>query len=72
MRILPSARKHGISDADILHVMATGRRMLIIEGGYMRVGRDTRRRILEIGVILDETGEEIVIHAMKARTKYKP
>jgi hypothetical protein len=72
MRILPSARKHGIADEDIVCALSTARESWPIEVGHMKVGRDTRKRILEIGVILDETGEELVIHAMLARPKYMP
>src|SRR5674476_229947 len=69
-----SARKHGISDDDI-HTAA--QQYLIaytIDDDQppreLRLGFDTRGRLLEIVVLLMDDGTELAIHAMKARPQY--
>ena len=69
-----SARKHGISDDDI-HTAA--QQYLIaytIDDDQppreLRLGFDTRGRLLEIVVLLLDDGTELAIHAMKARPQY--
>ena len=73
--VSPSARKHGISDADAI---AAARSALV--GGplddedpqrELRIGLDGSGRLLEIVVLLWDDGEVEIIHAMKARAAYR-
>ena len=70
--ILPSARKHGISDDDIRH--AINNAVAAIRSANqpdltMLIGPATASRLLEIGV-LSADDNDFVIHAMRARPKY--
>lgn len=72
MRIVPSARKHGVPDADLLHALANY--MLVYEDQgevAIFIGPARDGMILEIGVVLDDEDPRI-IHAMRARPKYWP
>ena len=69
--ILPSARKHGITDEDIMYVYDNPKRRIVIsEDSKMLIGNDTLGRLLEICVAESDKGIRI-IHAMKARSKYR-
>ena len=69
--ILHSARKHGITDEDILYVYANHKREIVIsEDSKMLIGDDTLGRLLEICAVESDEGIRI-IHAMKARSKYR-
>ena len=48
MRILPSARKHGISDDDMRHAIYNG---LEDDELYMLFGPDRAGNLLEVGVV---------------------
>lgn len=70
-----SARKHGISDDD-----AKDAAQYVLAGGplddeyphrELRIGIDTKGRLLEIVVLLWDDGEMEIIHAMKARAQYR-
>lgn len=68
--ILPSARKHSVADADMLH--AWRNRIDVVEQDddmSMLVGPDQAGRLLEVGVIQSTHGAAIA-HAMPARRKY--
>ena len=74
MNVHESARRHGIDDDDIL---AAASRALWVEpldddspARQLRLGFDTRARILETVVLVFDSGNELVIHAMKARPQY--
>lgn len=75
MIVSPPARKHGIKDADAI-AAATN---VLISGSLddenpqreLRIGIDTAGRLLEIVVLLWDDGEVEIIHAMKARAKYR-
>jgi hypothetical protein len=72
VEILPSARKHGVSDDDIRHAVLNALaaiRPTTQPGFVMFVGPDQNTNMLEIGV-LDDDDEEYVIHAMRARPQY--
>ena len=72
MEIVPSARKHGISDDDIRHAFEHAVAAITVPdqpGFSMLVGPDHSARLLEIGVLVDDDNE-YVIHAMPARPKY--
>lgn len=71
MKVNPSARKHGIVDNDILYAAEWA---LWIEdldednpSRQLRIGFDTKGRLLELVVLVFDSGNELVIHAMKAR-----
>lgn len=70
--IHPSARKHGIADADIEH--ATSNAMVIENQDddtrlYLGPARDAR--LLEVVAIIRDDGSELAIHAMAMRSKYQ-
>jgi hypothetical protein len=69
-----SARKHGIDDEDI---RSAGEQYVVAYAidddeplRELRLGFDTRGRLLEVVVLLVEDGAELAIHAMKARPQY--
>ncbi|MDC4232324.1 toxin [Actinomyces sp. B33] len=71
MKINPSARTHGIEGDDILYAAEWA---LWIEdldedtpSRQLRIGFDTKGRLLELAVLVFDSGNELVIHAMKAR-----
>ena len=67
--ILQSARKHGISDDDMLHAYRNPIRVFDLGELDMLIGPDTAARMLEIGVSEAE-GIEFIVHAMPARDKF--
>lgn len=68
--IVASARKHGISDADILHAYSHPARVFILDDGLtMIVGPARSATLLEIGVVAGDEGD-VVVHAMPAREKF--
>ena len=72
MEILPSARKHGISDDDIRHGFNNAVAAITAPDQpdfTMIVGADSNGQLLEIGVVAADDND-YVIHAMPARTKY--
>lgn len=72
MEILPSARKHGISDDDIRHGFNNAVAAITSPDQpdfTMIVGADLNGQLLEIGVLAADDND-YVIHAMPARTKY--
>ena len=67
--ILASARKHGITDEDMLHAF----RNAILESANdditMVIGPNRHGNLIEVGLI--RTNDNIlIIHAMQARKKY--
>jgi hypothetical protein len=67
--ILQSARKHGISDGDILHAYRHPIRVFRLDDLTMLIGPDQSTRLLEVGVGTAE-GVEFIVHAMLARPKF--
>jgi hypothetical protein len=67
--IVASARKHGISDKDMLHVYRNPIRVFKVDDLVMLIGGDEAGRMLEVGVVAAE-GIEFIIHAMPAREKF--
>ena len=75
MKVHPSALKHGVSPDDATQ---TAEWSLWIEpldtdgppDRELRLGFDTRGRLLETVVLVFPNGDETVIHAMPARRKY--
>lgn len=66
---MASARKHGISDKDMLHVYRNPIRVFQVDDLVMLIGGDEAGRMLEVGVVAAE-GIEFIIHAMPAREKF--
>ena len=67
--IVPSARKHQISDDDVLHAYRHPMRVFDLDDLIMLVGADTAGRMLEIGVATSD-GIDFIVHAMPARNKF--
>ena len=67
--IVASARKHGISDNDMLHAYRNPIRVFQVDDLVMLIGADETGRMLEVGVVAAE-GIEFIIHAMPAREKF--
>lgn len=74
MEIHPSARKHGVEDADIAHVItyclydASDQAPPL---GILYLGPDRAGNLLEVKVVERDDGTEVAIHAMKMRRKYE-
>jgi hypothetical protein len=70
---LPLGRKHGVSDADIAHAvqhaLAAGEQD---DGKVLYLGPDRAGNLLEVVSVVRDDGSEIVIHAMRMRSKYEP
>ena len=67
--VLNSARKHGVSDDDMLHVYRNPIRFFDLEDLVILIGPDRSARLIEIGVARSE-GIEFIVHAMAARAKF--
>ena len=75
MKAHPSALKHGVSSRDAIQAAEWALWIEPLEGDgppgrELRLGFDTAARLLETVVLVFETGDEMVIHAMPARKKY--
>jgi hypothetical protein len=74
MEIRPSARKHGVADADLRHAVEFQLyRGELGEGPPYRVlylGPDRAGNFLEVVVLETDDQRELAIHAMKMRRKY--
>jgi len=68
MRVLPSARKHGVRDGDIRHAVRNPIRTIWIDDGMLVIGPARDGALLEIGISID--AEERIFHAMPARWKH--
>ena len=74
MKILDSALKHGIQEQDIAYVHEYAINSLVLHTNpekIMLFGFDTIGRALEVGYIVNNQGEDIIIHAMKIRPLYR-
>jgi hypothetical protein len=68
--IAPSALRHGVSEATIVHAFNNPIRTEdLAEGLTMLVGSDSAGNLYEIGVVSCDEGP-VVVHAMPARPKY--
>ena len=72
--VLPSARRHGISDHDILHAYRNAVDFFPAEDPeedlMTVIGPDESGRLLEVGFRRARSGRRLVVHAMPARPKY--
>lgn len=72
MKVHESARKHGVSDQDA--VQAAGWPLWVEDldenspARQLRLGFDTRGRLLETVVLTFDSGAELIIRAMRARS----
>lgn len=71
MKVHASARKHGVAEDDAIQAAEWA---LWIEdldeddpSRQLRIGFDTRGRLLEIVVLTFDSGNQLIIHAMRAR-----
>jgi hypothetical protein len=74
VEIHDSARKHGVADEDILH--AIDHALAFEDAGqdpdrWLLIGPDTAGNLLEVVVMIADEGNQIVIHAMPMRDKYR-
>lgn len=67
--IVASARKHGLTDDEVLHAYRNPIRVLVLDDLTMLIGPDDTGDLLEIGVVVAE-GIEFIVHAMPARPKF--
>ncbi len=72
MNIHDSALKHGISAKDVLQAATWAVWVEDLDDDsparQLRLGFDTKGRLLETVVLVFDSGNELVIHAMKARS----
>lgn len=73
MEILPTARRHGVADDDILH--AVEHSTVVDDLGedpdrWLVIGPDRAGNLLEV-VVLVTKGDELIIHAMPLRAVYR-
>jgi len=72
VEIHSSARKHGVDDGDIEHAVENAMSVDDQDDDtrlYLGPARDAE--LLELVTIAREDGSELVIHAMKMRSKYR-
>jgi len=75
VKVHPSALKHGVSSEDAIQAAEWSLWIEPLEENSppdreLRLGFDTRARLLETVVLVFDSGDEMVIHAMPARRKY--
>jgi hypothetical protein len=72
--IHPSARKHDVEDADIVHAIEHALAVLDYEDDDRRLhlGPDGAARMLEVVTLVQDDDAELVIHAMPMQPKYEP
>ena len=74
MAIHPSARRHGVGDADMLHAIEHA--LAVEDAGedpdrWLVLGPDTAGNLLEVVVLISSEGDQQVIHAMAMRPTYR-
>lgn len=71
MRVHSSALKHGVDAEDVIQAAMWATWIEDLDDDsparQLRLGFDTRGRLLETVVLIFDSGNELVIHAMKAR-----
>ena len=75
MKVHSSALKHGVLPEDAVQAADLALWIEPLEDEAwphreLRLGFDTRARLLETVVLVFQSGEELVIHAMPARRQY--
>jgi len=66
---LASARKHGVTDEDMLHAYRNPTRVFELDDLTMLVGPDRSANLLEVGVTTAE-GIDFIVHAMAVRPRF--
>jgi hypothetical protein len=73
VRIIKDARKHGITDDDMLHAARLPLKdWYLDDDAIMRVGPAQNGQLLEIGIAGIETEEPVIFHAMECRDRFSP
>lgn len=68
--IAESARKHGVSDEDMLQAYANPFLVFELDEGFtMLIGANQAAIIFEVGVV-DGAETPVIVHAMRAREKF--
>jgi hypothetical protein len=68
--LAPSAFKHGLAEAEILHAYRNPIRMWDLGDGFtMVIGPNASAVMLEIGYVQGDTAV-VIVHAMRAREKF--
>lgn len=68
--IARSARRHGVTDDDMLHALRNAMRQFDHdEGVTILLGPDRASRLLEVGIVR-VSDATIIIHAMTARARF--
>lgn len=71
MKVHDSALKHGIAAEDVIQAASWPLWVDYLDedssARQLRLGFDTQGRLLEVVVLVFDSGNELVIHAMKAR-----
>jgi len=71
VRIIPSARDHGIDDEDMLHAVRVPLRVVDLdEETTLYIGAGLNGALLEVVVADLETEDPRIIHAMALREKF--
>lgn len=75
MKVHSSALKHGIPEEDVVQAAYWAQWVEPLEEDdwphrELRLGFDTHARLLETVVLVFESGNELVIHAMPARKQF--
>lgn len=74
VKVHHSALKHGISAEDAAHAVKQYIYTAVLDEEHpsreFRLGFDTSGRLLELVILRFDSGNELLIHAMKARPKY--
>ena len=71
--ILDTARRHGVSDAEIKHALDNAWTVVADQGDWdldMYLGPGSNGDPFEVGVAYDDEGHLIVVHAMPMRPMY--
>ena len=72
--IVSTARRHGVSDAEIKHALANVWSVAPDQGAWgldMYLGPGADGAAYEVGVAYDDEGHLIVVHAMPMRPMYE-
>ncbi|MDP3711596.1 MAG: hypothetical protein Q8R60_03805 [Mycobacteriales bacterium] len=68
--IAESARKHGVSDEDMLQAYRHPFRVFELDDGFtMLIGANQAAIVFEIGIV-DGAETPVIVHAMRAREKF--
>ena len=74
MEIHRSARRHGVSDDDILHAVEHAIRVDDVgedPDRWLVIGPDRGANLLEVVVLVTAEGDELIIHAIPLRATYR-